>query len=70
MNKEALISDVVQMFSDLPYEDKLVYRYSYISSAEMLDDLLFELQDASAQEMLDTAEDINRLLQKAKNGRS
>jgi hypothetical protein len=68
MSKQAVINDVVQMFSDLPYQDQLVYRYGYVSSSEMSDDLLFELQEADEQEVLDMAEDINRLLQKAKNG--
>lgn len=67
MSKVTIINDIVQMFEDLPYEDKLMYRYGYISSKEMTEDLMFELEECDEQDAISIAQDMQRLLQKGKN---
>ena len=58
MNKAAIIGDIKQLFSELTYEQQLVYRYGYISSSELQQDLEWELEEADLEDLESISQDI------------
>jgi len=58
MNKQAMIGDIKQVFSELTYEQKLLYRYGYISSSELTEELSWELEEADEDDLQAISEDI------------
>jgi hypothetical protein len=61
MNKKAIIGDIKQLFSELPYEQKLLYRYGYISSSELLEEFEWSLEECDQEELNSISEDIFNL---------
>ena len=58
MNKQAMIGDIKQLFNELSYEQKLLYRYGYISSSELAEELSWELEEADEDDLQAISEDI------------
>jgi len=57
-NREAIIGDIKQLFSELPYEQKLLYRYGYISSQDLLLELEWDLEECSLEDLGGISQDI------------
>lgn len=53
-----MIGDIKQVFSELTYEQKLLYRYGYISSSELTEELSWELEEADEDDLQAISEDI------------
>lgn len=51
MNKEAMLGDIKQIFSELTYEQKLVYTYGYLSSSELEEEFSYSVEDACAEDL-------------------
>lgn len=58
MNKQAMIGDIKQMFSELTYEQKLLHRYGYVSSSELAEELSWELEEADEEDLRAISQDI------------
>lgn len=58
MNKQAMVGDIKQLFSELTYEQKLLYRYGYVSSSELAEELSWELEEADEEDLQAISQDI------------
>lgn len=69
MNNEVILADTVALFSELSYEQKLIYMYRCISESELEHDFEQMICDYSKDDIISHMQEIAELLdKKAKNG--
>ena len=54
MSKQMIVADIISVWDELSYSQKLHYVYGYIAEDELTEDFKFGLEDQTTEELVDS----------------